>query len=797
MKIVYSWLKEIVDIDVPAEELADALTAVGLEVASIQHIRIPEKIKVARVLEVGKHPNADRLSVCKVDAGGETPLTVVCGAPNVSAGMIAPLAVEGAMLGPDMTVKKTKIRGVESFGMMCSERELGLSDNHAGLLSLPEHYKIGDDLSVYFPEDAVIEIELTPSRGDCLSVMGVAREVAARYGLPLKEVAQRPAETAKDPVDKAISVAIEAPDGCPRYAGRLIRGISIVPSPEWMQRRLSLAGLRPINNIVDVTNYLMLHYGQPMHAFDYSLIHGRQIVVKRSGGAQKFSTLDNTERTLTADDLLICDGDRPVALAGIMGGAGSEISATTADVFLECAFFEQGGIRKTSKRLGLSTDSSYRFERGVDPDSGLIDALDTAAALIAELGNGKVAKGRIDVYPKKLERRTITIRPSRAAKILGREFSAEQVTGFLSSLGLVCKQEGADRILCTVPLYRHDLTEEVDLIEEVGRLYGYDSITPSEYSPTQLFRRPPATEMTADAIRNALAYFGLNEIVTNSMTSEKRRALLTPDTTPVVLLNPLSPDMAQMRTTLAGNMLEVASYNLNRKNLNNKLFEVGKTYALLPAGKPHEVDVLGILVEGNWRDASWNGPSVPCDHFVLKGIVEAFAARIGLASQVTIAPAASPSPIFDQDWAIVTIGNLMKGSMGKIAKTIRDHFAIKTDVYYVEIEITDFLNAPRSEVKYRYLPKFPAIERDFNFVMPESLSAAAIVEEFYKISPLIHDVTPFDIYWGEQLGKGFKSITFSIKIRSDEKTLADSDAEKIGVAIVKAMSDKFGVKLRG
>ena len=796
MKIVYSWLKDVVDIDIPAEELAEALTGVGLEVASVQHIRVPAKVIVAKILEVAKHPNADRLSVCKVEAGGDAPLTIVCGAPNVQAGMIAPLATEGAVLGPDMTVKKTKIRGVESFGMLCSERELGLSDNHAGILSLPSHFKIGDELSVYYPEDAVIEIELTPSRGDCLSVVGVAREVAARYGLPLKETAMRPDEFVDDPVSAAISVEIKAPEACPRYAGKLVRGITIAPSPEWMQRRLTLAGLRPINNVVDVTNYLLVQYGQPMHAFDYTLLHGRSIVVKKAGESFTFKTLDNAQRNLVAEDLLICDADRPVALAGIMGGAGSEISEKTTEVFLECAFFDQTGIRKTSKRLGLSSDSSYRFERGVDPDAGLIDALDTAASLIAKLGNGKVASGRIDVYPKKLEPRTIKIRPSRASKLLGREFSNEQITGFLSSLGLACVQEGADLIQCTIPLFRHDLALEEDLVEEVGRLYGFDAIPAAEYTPTSLYHQMPDEEYASDTLRQALAYSGLNEIMTNSMTSEKRRALLTPDKQPIVLLNPLSPDMAQMRTTLAANILEVLAYNLNRKNFNNKFFEIGKTYEQLPSGEISETDVLGILIEGNWLESSWNTPSLPSDPYVVKGVLDAFAAHIGMSSRLTIVPNSTLPALFDREAASVNIGSQLRGIMGKIAPKAREYYGIKTDVYYIELEIADFLKAPRNQVQYKPLPKFPALERDFCFVMPESLSAASISHEIYLISPLVEDVRPFDLYRGEKLGVGTKSITFSVKLRSNERTLTDTEAEGIGSAIVATMGTKFEVKLR-
>jgi phenylalanyl-tRNA synthetase beta chain len=796
MKIVYSWLKEFVDIDIPAQELADALTGAGLEVASVQTISIPDKIKVARILETNRHPNADRLTVCKVDIGDDNPLTIVCGAPNTKPGMLAPLAVIGAALGPDFVVTKAKLRGVESFGMLCSERELGLSDDHSGILSLPSHCKVGAELSEYYPEDAVIEIEITPQRGDCLSMIGVAREVAARFGLPLKETALRPLEKPADPVADEVSVTIEDAYGCPRYAGRLVRGITLSPSPEWMQRRLTLAGLRPINCIVDITNYMLLHFGQPMHAFDFDRIRSKRIIVKKAGKALAYTTLDAVERKLTADDLVICDGEGPVAIAGIMGGAGSEISGTTTDVFLECAFFNQTAVRKTSKRLGLSTDSSYRFERGVDPETGLIDALDTAAALIAKLGNGTVCAGRIDLYPKPFEKKRISVRATRTGRVLGRVFSLDQIRAFLSSLGLSCVQKDADTLECLAPLFRHDLTGEEDLIEEVGRLYGYDHIAASTAAQTSLYVKRPFTEENRDSAREALASAGLSELMTNSFTSEKRRALLTPEIRPVVLLNPLSPDMAQMRTTLAGSMLDVLNYNLNRKNGNNKLFEFGKVFTRTGDGENGETQVLGIIIEGNWLPASWNTRPLPCDIYIVKGLLASFAARIGIPDTVIVSPAGRPAALYGQDAVSVTIGTVIKGTAGAVSPKVLDLFDIQSSVYFAELDVTQFLNTPRPRPRFKPLPKFPALERDFCFVVPEKISAGAIAEEIKRLSTLIETVRPFDLYRGEKLGAGVKSIAVSVGFRSNEKTLTDKEAESVSSKIIGSMEELFGAKLR-
>jgi phenylalanyl-tRNA synthetase beta chain len=799
MKIVCGWLKEVVDIHVPAEELADALTGAGLEVASLRNIRLPERVVVGKVLTVAKHPNADRLSVCTVDAGMPAPLTIVCGAPNVAAAMLAPLALEGAVLGPDFTVRQSKIRGVASFGMLCSGKELGLSDDDGGLLALPAECKPGEPLSTLYPDDAVIEIEIVPSRGDCLSIIGVAREVAARYGLPLKSAARLPQERADDPVAAAISVDVEAVDACPRYAGRLVRGVTIRPSPDWMKRRLLLAGLRPINNVVDVTNYILLQFGQPLHAFDYRLIGGKHITVRKALHPTEFTTLDGTKRTLVADDLLICDAERPVALAGIMGGAGSAITDATTEVFIECAFFSQNGIRRTAKRLGLSTDASYRFERGVDPGDGLIDALDTAAALIAELGNGTTACGRIDCYPQRFERRVVRVRTSRVKKVLGHAFSREKIAGFLTSIGLLCEVRDDDTMACTIPLFRHDLLAEEDLIEEVGRLHGYDAIVAATDAHIPLRKELPAHEEAADLIRHSLAYAGFNETVTNSFTSEQKRLRCTPERHPVVLLNPLSPDMAQMRTTMAGSLLDVLAYNLNRKNRNNKFFELGRIYEALPGDKRREVEVLAILMEGDWMPATWHAAALPCDFFTLKGALAGFAAHIGnrtAAADLRTAPAGGETVLFGREAVSFTIGDSIHGSAGGISPTVLDYFGIKTPVYYAEMEITDFLDAPSRAATFRPLPRFPAVEWGLCFVMDDTISSAAIVHEMAGVSPLIEEVLPTDLFQNEKIGGGKKSVAFSVVFRSPEKTLTAAEAQVVAASIIKRVEIKFNAKLR-
>jgi phenylalanyl-tRNA synthetase beta chain len=792
MKIVYSWLKDFVDIDVPVEELADALTAAGLEVASFTTYKVPSGVIVGSVLETEKHPNADKLTLCKVDNGTEI-LNIVCGAPNVRPGIKVALATIGTAITPDFIIKKSKIRGAESSGMLCSEQELGISDSHEGIMELPDSFKTGNELSVYYPDDAVIEIEITPDRGDCLSIVGVAREVTARYGLALKNTVPPVIEGDTEQVESFISVENESPQQCPRYCGKFITGVKIKPSPYWMQRRLKLAGIRPINNVVDVTNYILFHFGQPMHSFDYSRIEGKKIIIRHAENDQTFKTLDDIERKLLVSDLLICDSVKPVALAGIMGGSDSQILDTTVDVFLECAYFDPVTVRKTSKRLGLSTDSSYRFERGVDPDSGLINAIEYAAELIRQTAGGTIAKGRIDIYPSQFEPRKITIRPKKASKILGMQVSGEQVRSFLVSLGIKCS-DNLEEIECEAPLFRHDLTIEEDLIEEVGRLYGYDNIIPAEAASISLNTPLPQVENITDTIRKALAFSGLREIVTNSMISQKMQQLLTPEKKPVILLNPLNPEMAQMRTTLSGSMLGVLAYNINHKNSNNHYFEIGKTFEYGTTGEFIERTVLGILIQGDFFEKTWKVASIPTDFYVLKGIIEAFSTHVG-AGILTFSRQDTMSVMFNSEQAKID-GEQIHGFMGRIADKVCETFDLKTTVFYAELDITDLINAPIQLTRYHPLPKFPAAERDFSFIMPDQISVSLISDEIYSVSPLIENVYPFDLYRGEKIGSGLKSVTFSVKIRSSEKTLNDKETEAICSSIIAKLQEKYKISLR-
>jgi phenylalanyl-tRNA synthetase beta chain len=796
MKFSLSWLKDFVDITVPVDEACAMLTSLGIEVASVEKRHVPSGVLAAKILAVARHPNADKLSVCTVDAGQSAPLTIVCGAPNVAPGMVVPLAVIGTKFENGMTISRAKLRGVESFGMLCSEKELGLSDDHSGIIKLADSVAPGTALSALFPDDDIIEVEITPNRGDCLCVLGVARELAAKTKTPLRSTALSPEESGEGSIADYISVSIEAPGQCPRYCGRLVKGVTIAPSPSWMARRLSDAGIRPINNVVDITNYMLLHFGQPMHAFDYACIGKKKIVVKKAGDVKTYTTLDQVQRSLEADDLLIWDGERPAALAGIMGGAGTEISDTTSDVFLECAYFDPAGIRTTSKRLGLSTESSYRFERGVDPDSGLLWSIDTAAEMLRLYAGGRVVAGRIDEYPAPVKRPPVTLRTSRVKRLLGVDIPKPELISLLAGLQIACKDNDGEAIECTSPTFRHDIANEADLIEEAGRFFGYDNIPASEVGQVSLTTPPSASEARIDAIRSSLAFSGLNELVTNSLTSEKKNLLLMPAAAPVQIKNPLSPDMAQLRTSMLTSCLEVISYNGNRKNTDSRFFEIGRVYEAQGGGKlPRERDMVAIALAGNFFSKAWNNQEpAKNDFYLLKGILDKLAAAIG-ANGFTYAAPPPDASFFDGQASAIDSGPV-RGAAGKVRDDICAQFDIKETVWYAELDITGLLCAPVAERTYRPLPKYPALERDFCFVVPETVFAAHIAGAISGCSPLVERVMPFDLYRGEKLGTGLKSMAFSVSMRSNERTLVDKEAEEICKTIIATMEKKFNAVLR-
>ncbi|MGD0210373.1 MAG: phenylalanine--tRNA ligase subunit beta, partial [Desulfomonilia bacterium] len=591
MKISYNWIKEFVDLDVDVHSAASALTLSGTEVEDITHQSVPKEVICARVLDAKKHPHADKLFVCTVDTGKET-FQVVCGAPNTRAGMMSAFAPVGCDLGAGMLVKKAKIRSEESFGVLLSERELGLTDDHTGIMEFDMDTKPGDVLvDALGLEDWVLEVNVTPNRGDCLSVIGIARELAALFGKKLK----KPVFAIKEedtPIESVLSVEILSPEGCPRYTARYMDGIAIRKSPFSMRRRLFQSGVRAISNVVDITNYVMLEYGQPLHAFDSTFIAGGGIVVRKARDGETFTTLDSVERTLRAEDLLICDKQKPVALAGVMGGENSEVLDTTTGVILESAFFDPKGIRRTSKGLGLSTEASYRFERGIDP-SIQADAASRAAWLMARYADAKVFKGVIDVNYFSYEKREVNLRKSYLVKVLGlREIKPEDVERIFTGLG--CEVRGGDDLwIIAVPVFRHDLVREIDLVEEFVRVYGMDKVEPE--LPTFKPEKAVSGENGIQGLRLSLAALGFTELVTYSFIAPKWKAIFTQET--LDLLNPISDEMKVMRMSLLPGLAGAIERNRKLAVRDISLFEIGKCFSPIAGQKlPNEYNRLGIAM---------------------------------------------------------------------------------------------------------------------------------------------------------------------------------------------------------
>ena len=703
MKVPLSWLKEYVDFELSPKELASLLTFSGTEVEGIKTIGGDfTGIVVGEVLSVERHPNADRLTVCQVSNGTET-LTVVCGAPNVAAGIKVPLATIGTLVPNGLKIKKAKVRGVESFGMLCAADELGLSEDHSGLMILPADSKTGTPFSeIAGPPETVLELEVTPNRPDCLSMIGMAREVATLLGKPLKIPAPVVREEARS-VDSLASVTIEDASGCPRYTGRVLSGIVIAPSPQWMQRRLSAAGIRPINNIVDVTNYVMLECGQPLHAFDYELLEGRKIVVRRAKPGETMSTLDGSAREIHPEMLMIADGNRPVAVAGVMGGAGSEIRTTTTTVLLESAYFKPSDIRKTSKKLGLSTDSSYRFERGVDLEN-LDWASLRAAQLMADLSGGVAAKGVIDIYPSKAIRGQVPLRFERARDLLGVAITNDAILAIFKALGLVLVARDSVHCVMEIPAYRVDLMQEADLIEEIARIHGLDKVP----SPSPVARIVPGADDKPTrallAFRATRVGLGLSEIMNYSFLSGRLLDLVGygDSAKRVVLPNPISADHTVLRDSFIPQMVETLGKNRARQAREASLFEMGRVFFKDESGKNSESDRICIGLMGPvGRSGMLKAQPVKEEEMFqwIKGILERLChaqhipalTKNGL-SRLDIELKPLSSPCYEEGRGVsVWISGACCGTMGLVSERVRNEWRLTDPVGILELQSAPFL----------------------------------------------------------------------------------------------------------
>ncbi len=798
MRVPIEWLREYVAFEDTVQGLADKLTFSGIEVEGIEQVgHAYDGVVVAEVRAVERHPNADRLTVCRV-FDGTRELQVVCGAPNVRPGLRCPFAGVGATLPNGLTLKAAKLRGVESFGMLCAEDELGLSDNHDGLMELTGPHPAGTPFrEVVGGPDTVLDLEITPNRPDCLCLIGIAREVAALYHLPLRRPEVRLSESAES-VDALVQVRIEDPRLCPRYTARVLSGLRIAPSPAWMQDRLTRAGVRPINNVVDVTNYVMLESGHPLHAFDRALLKGSRITVRPAREGEVLRTLDNRDRPLTSSQLVIADEAGPVALAGVMGGAGSEIRDTTVSVLLESAGFEKSGIRATSRGVGLATESSHRFARGVDP-AGAEWASRRAAALMVELAGGACARGVVDAYPAPVAPRTVRARLPVFSRMLGMPCAPEDIVRTLTALELEAVVRD-DVLEARVPTFRNDLQIEVDLVEEYARISGLDRIPCA--TPTARIA-PGADDRRARlfrAVRDQLAGLGLQEIMNYSLTAPallERFGLL--DDTCIRLPNPLSEEQSVLRPSLLPQVTETLGRNRARQVSEAAVCEFGRTYRQRPGAGVREVEALAVgLMGAAGRGVLRKRAAVEPEEMIqwVKGVVEHVLRDGGIGAwswRASTAPAFLPGTVLD-----LVIEGEAAGRAGLLDPRLAGEWRIYEPVGLAELDLARLLNPDaRRKVQPVPPPPYPSSTRDIAFVADCALTHAQIEDVIRAAAPAgLEQVALFDVYQGRSIGRGRRSLAYSLTYRSSSRTLTDSEVNEMHQAVVDALKNRLGVEIR-
>ena len=807
MNVTLNWLKNYIDFEFSVSELADRLTMLGIEVESVKQPGAElEGVVVGSVNTIKPHPNADKLVLCQVDIGETEELQIVCGAPNVREGMHAPVATIGATLPIGLTIKRAKLRGETSEGMLCSEKELALaaqlasaynkSEDAEGLMELSTDIPIGTPLAIALElDDTVFELEVTPNRPDCLSFIGVAREIRAETGNPLKLPQVDFAENEAD-VRETTSVTIQAPDLCPRYAARVIRGVNIGQSPAWLQQRLESVGVGAINNIVDITNFVLMEYGQPLHAFDYHKLAENRIVVRRATEDEKLITLDEAARELSSDMLVIADAEKPVALAGVMGGYDSEITEATCDVLLESAYFNPSSIRATAKALGMSTEASYRFERGADPGI-VLDALDRAAQLITELAGGTICKGIVDVYPGEQPLTEIRLRPKRVNFVLGTEIEAATMEEILTRLGFdVETSESVYRV--TVPTFRSDITREIDLIEEIARVYGYDNI------PTTLPKGDipvPVPDPKVEVHRRVKQFLlasGMMEALNYSFSDPNsfdkiRFAADNPLRNAVPLQNPLSPEMSVLRTTLLPGLLENAQRNRNHQIDTIALFEIGSVF--IHSGEQKEPERVSGVLAGQVGDGVYSNPYRQPDFYDIKGLVEGVLEVCGISDytlQKTDAPTFHPGRN-----AAVLLGDSQIGIFGEAHPEVLENYDLPYKAYLFDFDMEALTDAAIFAKRFEPISVYPKVERDLAIVVDKETLSDMPTELIYKTGgEWVESVRLFDVYEGEQVPEGKKSLAYTIIYHSVAETLTDKAVNALHNKIVKRLNQELGAELR-
>ncbi len=793
MRIPFEWLKEFVVIEMDPHELASKLTMRGLEVEAVEDVTPSfEGVVIGQILTMEKHPQADKLSLCKVDTGKE-PLSIVCGADNISVGDRVPVAVVGARLGGDFLIERRPIRGVESEGMLCSEKELGISDDHSGIFLLPDDFEVGTMLAdAPGIRDVILDVSVPPNRGDCLSVYGIAREV----GSILKQKAKLPdfkLDKGEGSIRDAISLQIDDTGACPRYVLRMLNGISIVRSPFWMRNRIAKAGMRPINSIVDVTNYIMLELGQPLHSFDYEKIRGRKIEVRVADKAMKFRTLDGQDRDLAAGDILISDGEGPVAVAGIMGGENSEIGPDTKNVALESAFFNPMYIRKTARRLGIRSEASLRFEKGIDIDNTDF-AAERAIYLMKAISGGTVVKGKQEIY-ERAERKTIEISFARINEVVGTPIEQQEVINALKSIDIFVLEEGDGKIKLSIPPFRHDILEYMDLVEEVARIYGYEHIPVT--MPVMTVQPPKRTvrETYGELVKDYLISAGFLELINFSFYSVSDvENFLIPATDErasyVTIMNPLAKDYAIMRTVITPGILKSVAYNINRGSKNLRFFETGKVFiADKERELPREYPSISFVMTGKDRDYFWRETVPEYDFFDAKGVLEGLMERFGIA--FTLERSNEPFLNTSRAGDIILDNGTKAGWIGELKDEVLQAYEIEQKVYCVELRFDILLERGPLKVQYKPIPRYPQTSRDFSFYADDVVPVSNLIEIIKKVSPLIRHVGVFDMFKKEA-----RSIALRVVFQSFEDTLKDETVNELQDTIIKELSNIKGVTLR-
>ena len=808
MKISYNWLKQFIKLDWDAEKTGDLLTDLGLEIEGIEDfVSIKGGLKgvvVGHVIECEQHPNADRLKVAKVDIGTHGIVQIVCGAPNIAINQKVPVATIGTTLydenGSPWKIKKGKIRGEESHGMICAEDELGLGKNHEGIMVLNNDLIPGTLCSTIFniENDQVFEIGLTPNRADAMSHWGVARDLKAgllRNNVSLELITPSNSSFRVENRTHKIDVQVEKNHLAPRYCGVTISGIKVIESPQWLQNRLKAIGLTPINNIVDITNYVLHELGQPLHAFDSSKISGDKVVVKTVKKGTKFTTLDGLERELHEDDLMICDIEKPMCIAGVFGGIDSGVTDVTESIFLESAYFNPVSIRKTAKRHGLNTDASFRFERGIDPNITEY-ALMRASLLITEIAGGEITSDVVDIYPKKIKDHQVILNFENTTNLIGEEIPRETIKEILTSLEIKINNVTEAGLGMTIPAYRNDVTREADVIEEILRVYGYNNIQFTEKLKASISSNQIVEDyQIQNKISNQLTALGFHEMMGNSLTSPKYIELSDnlSSNHNVKMLNPLSNDLSIMRQSMLFNALEALIYNVNRKNSNVKLFEFGKTYHNFKEGR-QEPKHLSIIVSGLKNNENWTQNSQKSNFFYFKGIVSALLERLGITY---FSETETKNPIFSEGLAH-QIGDKCLVDYGIITKNIASNFNIDSEVFYADFKWDNILEQIVTEnFKLKTIPKFPKVKRDLALLLDKNVSFDSIRESAIKSERnLLKNINLFDVYTGDKLPENKKSYAISFTLQDEKKTLTDKQIDKIMKKLQQNFEKDFGATLR-